>query len=365
MSHSKRIAVNLLWIVPGQVGGSEEYLVRQLHGLADVDPSAALTLYVQPTFAAAHAELVERFPTVVSPSFGDSRARRITAESSWLHSVTASAALTHHAGGAAPLRTRRPYVLTLHDLQYLTFPQHFSAAKRAWFDAVLPRSVRRAAVVAVPTTYVRTRVVDTWDIDPERVRLVPHGFDPPPPERATPEHELRTRFQLGDGPVVVYPAVTHPHKRHRLLVELMERSWRDPALRMVFIGGVGLAEDDAASDDHRIRRLGRVPDADRDGLLRMAEAMVFPSAYEGFGAPLVEAMALGCPVICSDATCIPEVVGDAAVVRALRHDAWVDALDVVAGDRAGLIARGFERAAQFSAQRSAAALAECYEQGMA
>jgi glycosyltransferase involved in cell wall biosynthesis len=365
MSHPRRIAVNLLWIVPGQVGGSEEYLVRQLRGLADVDPSAALTLYVQPAFAVAHAELVERFPTVVSPSFGDSRARRIAAESSWLHSATASAALTHHGGGAAPMRTHRPYVLTLHDLQYRTFPQYFSATKRAWFDAVLPRSVRRAAVVAVPTTYVRTTVVDTWDVDPELVRVVPHGFDPPPSDRATPEPELRARFQLGEGPVVVYPAVTHPHKQHRLLVDLMERSWRDPSLRMVFIGGVGLAEDDTVSDDDRIRRLGRVTDADRDGLLRMAEAMVFPSSYEGFGAPLVEAMALGCPVICSDATCIPEVVGDAAVVRPLDHDAWVDVLDVVAADRAGLIARGLQRAAQFSAHRSAVALAECYQRGMA
>jgi glycosyltransferase involved in cell wall biosynthesis len=256
-------------------------------------------------------------------------------------------------------------VLTLHDLQYRTFPQYFSATKRAWFDAVLPRSVRRAAVVAVPTTYVRTTVVDTWDVDPELVRVVPHGFDPPPSDRATPEPELRARFQLGEGPVVVYPAVTHPHKQHRLLVDLMERSWRDPSLRMVFIGGVGLAEDDTVSDDDRIRRLGRVTDADRDGLLRMAEAMVFPSSYEGFGAPLVEAMALGCPVICSDATCIPEVVGDAAVVRPLDHDAWVDVLDVVAADRAGLIARGLQRAAQFSAHRSAVALAECYQRGMA
>jgi glycosyltransferase involved in cell wall biosynthesis len=362
---SGRIAVNLLWLLPGKVGGSEEYLIRQLHGLADVDPSVALTLFVQPSFADHHPDVVERFPTVISPTLGDSRARRIAAESSWLHSMTATAALVHHGGGAAPIRSRRPYVLTLHDLQYRTFPQYFSAAKRAWFDAVLPRSVRRASIVAVPTQFVRSTVLDSWDIEPDRVCVVPHGFDPPAASRATPEDELRSRYRLGDARVLVYPAVTHPHKQHRLLVELMEHIWPDPDLLMVFIGGVGLAEDDTVSDDARIRRLGRVSDADRDGLLRMAEAMVFPSSYEGFGAPLVEAMALGCPVVCSDATCIPEVVGDAAVVRPLDAEAWADALDVVARERNELIARGRARAARFTAAQSGSTLAECYRRGLA
>ena len=157
----------------------------------------------------------------------------------------------------------------------------------------------------------------------------------------TDEAELRRRFALGDDRVFVYPAMTAPHKRHDFLVELMQRHWTDPDLRLVLIGGQGLAEDDVARAidrsptevRQRIVRLGRVSDADRNGLLAMAEAMVFPSEYEGFGAPLIEAMALGTPVICSDATCLPEVVGDAAVVRPLQLDAWADALDEVAARR--------------------------------
>ena len=89
----------------------------------------------------------------------------------------------------------------------------------------------------------------------------------------------------------------------------------------------------------------------------LAEALVFPSEYEGFGAPVLEAMALGTPVVCSDRAALPEVAGDAAVVRPLELEAWAGALDAVAADRAGLVARGPPRAARFTTAASGAALA--------
>lgn len=364
MTSRRRVAVNLLWLLPGQVGGSEEYLVRQLHGLADVRPDLALTLFVQPALAAAHPHLVERYPTVVSASFGASRARRITAEQTWLHRASADVALVHHAGGTAPMRGRRPYLLTIHDLQYRTFPEYFSLAKRAWFDAVLPPSVRRAEVIAVPTEFVRRTVIESWEVPPDRVVVVPHGFDPPAPDLDTPEDELRRTYGLGSGPVLVYPAVTHPHKNHRFLVEMMRSHWHDPDLRLVFIGGVGTAEADVHSGDPRVLRLGRVSDADRDGLLRLAAALVFPSQYEGFGAPIIEAMALGCPVVAADATCLPEVVGDAGLVRSLAPDAWADILAVVSARRDELVTAGHARAESFHAARSGSALAAAYERAL-
>src|SRR6185436_5543458 len=105
---------------------------------------------------------------------------------------------------------------------------------------------------------------------------------------------------------------------------------------------------------------GRVSAADRDGLLAAAEALVFPSEYEGFGAPVLEAMALGTPVVCSDRTALPEVAGAAALVLPLELDAWKGALDDVAARRDELVAAGLARAAQFTTAASGRALAGAY-----
>jgi glycosyltransferase involved in cell wall biosynthesis len=159
----------------------------------------------------------------------------------------------------------------------------------------------------------------------------------------------------------VYPAVTHPHKHHEFLLRMMRDHWRDPDLRLVLTGGQGLAEHVvSACTDPRVCRLGRVPAADRNGLLAMAAAMVFPSKYEGFGAPLIEAMTLGAPVVCSDATCMPQIVGDAGLVRPLEPEAWAGVLDEVATRRTELVAAGRRRALDFTSQASGAALAAVY-----
>lgn len=355
------IAVNLLWCVPGGVGGSEEYLVRQLLGLAEAAPQLRPTLYVVDGFVEAHRDVAERFPTIVASFDGASRARRIAGEVSWFRRRTSSADLRHHGGGTAPLAATRPYLLTIHDLQYRTYPQYFSRKKRTYLAAVIGRSVRKARTITVPSQYVRSSVIDAFGAEPSRVMVVPHGFEADLLTDITDEAELRRRFSLGAGRVLVYPAVTNHHKNHRFLIDLLASTWRDPDLRLVLIGGRGTSEAEVqAASDPRILRLGRVPAADRNGLLKMAEAMVFPSQYEGFGAPLIEAMALGCPVIASDSTCIPAILDGAGLVRPLVVDAWADALDRVGSNRAAMIAAGLQRAEAFTARVSGAALAAAY-----
>lgn len=361
-----KVLVNLLWCVPGHVGGSEEYLVRQLLGLAEQpDQRWALTAAVAHGLCAAHPELAD-VAEFVEPNFDSrSRVRRILGEATWLRRASAGAALVHHGGGTAPLRAQRPYVLTVHDLQFRTYPQYFSRKKRAYLSAIIPRSVRGAAVVTVPSAYVRDCVIAAYNASPERVVVVPHGIEPTLVDDVTPAEELRDRYALGLGPIVVYPAVTHPHKNHRFLLELMRERWTDPDLRLVLPGGVGSAEHEvAATTDPRVRRLGRVSAADRNGLLAMADAMVFPSEYEGFGAPLIEAMTLGTPVICSNATCMPGIVDDAGLVLPLELDAWAGALDEARRRRDELVAAGKRRAQAFTSFASGAALAAAYEQAV-
>jgi glycosyltransferase involved in cell wall biosynthesis len=287
-------------------------------------------------------------------------------EATWLPHRLVGSDVVHHGGGTVPLRSPDPIVLTVHDLQYRTHPAYFTAVKRHYLELTMPRSVRRATVVAVPSEFVRASVIEAFDADPAGVVVVPHGFDPPPPDEITDDAVVRRRYGIGERRFVIYPAITHPHKNHRFLIDLLASEWTDPELALVLLGGRGLADDDvsAAVAAHRVGerviRPGRVSDADRDGLVAAAEALVFPSEFEGFGAPLLEAMALGTPIVCSDRAALPEVAGDAAVVLPLSRDAWADSLETVAGRRHLLVAAGHRRAAQFTTRLAGERLAGAY-----
>lgn len=362
-----RVGVNLLWCRPGRVGGSEEYLARQLVGLAAVAPEVTARLLVPPGFAAAHPELAGRFELVTGRTVTRYRGARLLAESLTGARAFSGARVVHHAGGTLPLRrSSAATLLTVHDVQYLAYPQYFSAARRAYLGHRLPRSVAGATATAVPSQFVADTLGEAFGVDPRQVVVVPHGYDPPPPSSLPPTDELRRRYRLGDRRVVVYPAITHPHKGHRLLVDLLAGPWADPDLVVVFLGGAGAADDAVSTAiatrgvGERIVRTGRVTAADRDGLIALADALVFPSEYEGFGAPVLEAMALGTPVLCSDRGALPEVAGDAAVVRPPTVDDWADALAELVARRDELVARGRRRAERFTIAASGAALATAY-----
>lgn len=371
-SEVRRVAVNLLWCLPGEVGGTEQHVVRQLVGLRMVRPEIELTLFAGQRFLDAHAHRFPAVSLVAAPDSGTRRSRRVWHEHHWLRSRSQGFDLVHHPGGTSPRGGRRPYVLTIHDLQYLTYPEYFTALKRRYLDLMIGPSARGAAAIGVPSAYVRSSIIDHLGVPADRVHVVPHGFEPDLGAAVTPEHEVRERLGLGAGRVVVYPAMTAPHKNHRFLLEMLARHWLDPDLRLVLIGGTGAAEDEVAallaSAEQTVRdrvvRPGRVSDADRNGLLALAEALVFPSRYEGFGAPVIEAMMVGTPVISSDATCLPDIVGDAAVVRPLTHDAWADVFDHVRAHRAELVAAGHRRAAKFTVEQSGRALGEMYDRAV-
>lgn len=361
------VAVNLTWCIPGEVGGSEEYLCRQLLGLPETD--FELEIFAPRGFAQAHPELGARYPIVEMPHAARRRGRRIWSESTWLYRRTRRSQVVHHGGGTVPIRYNRPVVLTIHDLQYLAFPQYFHPVRRAYLRRVMPRSARRADVITVPTEFVKETVVDAYGVDAERVLVVPHGVESTIGRSATDAETLRCKYRLGSHPIVVFPAMTHPHKGHLFLLDVMKHV--DDDLTLVLTGGAGSIEAEVSSrlEDERLRtrvvKLGRVSSDDRDGLVAMARAVVFPSEYEGFGAPVIEAMALGTPVVASDRACLPEVVGEAGLIVPLEVQAWVDALRTVEARRQRLVDLGRQRVEQFGADRSGAALAAAYRRAMA
>lgn len=365
-----RIGVNLLWMVPDVVGGSEDATVALLHALGDAYPDLDLVLFALPSLADAHPGLTERFETVVAPVSGLSKSRRVLAESRWLPKAARAAGidLMHHAGGTLPPRYRGPSTLCVHDVQPLDLPKNFHPVKRAYLRSVLRPSVHRALVTTVPSEFTRRRVVERLEAEPDRVVVVPWSAPPAPAPAAGPS-------PVG-GPYLLYPAITYHHKDHATLLEAFaEAASRHPTLRLVLIGGQAdtegavqkrISEPDLAG---RVERLGRVDAATRDALLAGALGVVIPSRYEGFGLPVLEAMVAGVPVIGADGTALAEVLppevphppighvaGFTAAIRALieqpaLRDRWITA--------------GHAAAARFTPQRSASAMLDVWRRALA
>ena len=360
-----RVGVNLLWCRPGKVGGSEQYLSRQLAGLLAVEHDGLeVSIFAPRGFAAAHGELA---PLSITESKSDcaNRGARIIRENTWLRSRTEDVQIVHHGGGTIPFRTSGATLLTVHDVQYLTYPQYFSQTRLRYLAFMMPRSLRRADMIAVPSAYVRDTLVERFGIDSSRINVVVHGIESVDTSKVDVDATVG-RVGLAGQRYFIYPAITHPHKNHRMLVDLMTGPWRQRDEHIVFIGGQGrahaelLAQVAASGISHRVHFTGHVGAADRDALIMGSRAVLFPSEYEGFGAPVAEAMALGVPVVASNRASLPEVVGDGGLVLPIDIDAWADVPARIDRDRDALIAAGRGRAQTFTLAASGRDLVAAY-----
>jgi glycosyltransferase involved in cell wall biosynthesis len=353
-----RVGVNLLWLVPGGAGGAEEYALRLLRALADVGRDELdLTLLCNRRFPGAHPDLVDRFPTLVAPIDGASRLVRIAAKSTWLPAAASRAGvgLVHHLNTVVPWVRNRPSVVTVHDLRPIELPNTIGRVQGSYLRMRLPPAARSTGVITTPSWFVRETVIRRLGADPERVLVVSAPL--PASQEGLPPAGPPGR------PTFLYPAITNPHKNHRTLLDAFAKviAARDDAV-LVLTGSPGAAEGSVRRAivelglSRSVRRAGRVSAEELDGLFRRSVALVYPSTYEGFGLPLAEAMAVGCPVIASDRTALPEVV-DGAGVLLDPYDtrAWAEAMLRLLDDdheRAALIAAGLERARSFTPEEA-------------
>jgi len=366
----KKVGINLLWMVPGVVGGSETYLARLLYGLAERSSELDYTIFALPQFKDAHPDLAKTFKTAYAPVSGSWKSFRVAGENSWLarECRRRHLDLVHHAGGIVPMvRAARP-ILTIHDLQYLYYPEYFTRAKLSYLKRMVPRSCETARLVLTPSEFTRRTVIERMNIDPEVVVVVPHGISPR--ESADGEGNIRKRYGI-EGRFFLYPAITYPHKNHLVLIEAFARTLKVHSdVTLVLTGAKGSIEVKVAKSvrelgiESNVRRLGYIPSHDLDALYDEAVALTFPSRFEGFGAPVLEAMARGCPVIAADATALPEVVGDSGcLVSPDNAEQWHQAmLGLVENpeDRERYAKAGLARAGDFTWRRSADILEKAY-----
>jgi glycosyltransferase involved in cell wall biosynthesis len=365
------VAYNLLHLVPGETGGAEVYARRLLPALRKAEPELEMTLFLGGSAAREDwGEGVEVVPLRFDPR---SRFRRVLAEQTLLPAAVRRVEpdLLHNIFNTAPTVCPVPQVTTIHDLIFKRYPEtHGLLAKGV--EILVPLAARRSERVITDSEASKSDIVRFLDVPSEKVDVAPLGPGIPEEAKGPPPPEIRRRFELGDSPLVLSVLAKRPHKNAARLVEAFERV---PDAQLVIPGYSTSYERelreriDAAGLGDRVSLLGWVDDDTLDGLYRAADCFVFPSLAEGFGLPVLEAMLRGAPVACSNATALPEVAGDAALL--------VDPLDVEAiavsirriledGELADrLRAAGYERARRFSWDETARRTLACYRKALA
>lgn len=269
-------------------------------------------------------------------------------------------------------------VLTVHDLSFLRVPQYAHPVLRAYLERVVPRSVRRADLILADSENTRRDVVELLGVCEGRVRVIYPGvearFRPVADEAAL--QAVRARYGLG-APFILGLGTLEPRKNWVGLIEAYARllDRQQAAHDLVIVGGKGWLYEPIFQRvgelglGERVRFVGRAADEDLPALYSLAACLAYPSFYEGFGIPVIEAMACGTPVVTTSVSSLPEAGGEAALyVPPGDTDALAEALARAIGDeplRAQMRAAGLQQASRFTWQAAAAQLLEAYQGAMA
>src|SRR5438067_4165161 len=248
-----------------------------------------------------------------------------------------------------PLRPRLPLVVTVHDLAVLRHPEAFNRWTRAYSPRVVPRVLRAAREVIAVSEFTRRELVELLGVSEEKIHVVPNAV----------EDEFTEDGPAEQGEYVLAVGTLEPRKNLARLVEAVRRT--DTELRIVGARGWGRVE----VDSNGVRWLGEVSDAELARLYRGAVCVAYPSLYEGFGIPVLEAMACGAPVVTTRGTAMEEVADGAAVLVDAHDPAEIAAgIAQAVADRAQLVAKGLERARLFRWDAVAAATVGVYREAV-
>jgi glycosyltransferase involved in cell wall biosynthesis len=264
-----------------------------------------------------------------------------------------------------PTRRACQTLLTVHDLSFVHHPDAFVPPLRRYLKRVVPRSIERADLVLADSVHTRSDLIRLFAVSNERVKVIYPGMDtrfrpqPEPGESA----RVRQRHAIDDRPYVLSVGTLQPRKNYVRLIQAFVRSRASMDTQLLIAGGHGWLYADivAEAEKHEsVRLLGFVEDRHLPALYRQAALFAFPSLYEGFGLPVLEAMGCGVPVVCSRTSSLPEVAGDAALlIDPLNVDALEEALTRALEDddlRQEMVQRGLVQSARFDWAQSAAQL---------
>ncbi len=355
--------------VHGTGTGVGRYVSNLLRWLPLVDPGARFTAFAGP---GARAE-----PAIAGNGLALRSLPGLPAAAHWILPLAArraGAQLLHGMANTLPLLTLGlPGVVTLHDLAIYRHPHFFPGGQAVSTRWLVPRALRSAARVICPSRYTADDAAALFDVPRARLRVIAHGVEdvfgvslPAPVLEAA-----RRRYRLPDH-YVLFVGTLQPRKNLEAALHAVAAARQQVETNLVVVGSRGWRDHTALELLPRlglreaVRLLGYVPVSDLPAVYAQAQAFLFPSLYEGFGLPVLEAMACGTPVIASNRTSVPEVAGDAALLLdPLDFAAWGSALTRVLRDpelRARLVAAGRSRFPQFSWEQAAVAHARVYRE---
>jgi glycosyltransferase involved in cell wall biosynthesis len=371
------VGLNLIYLVPGETGGMEVVARELLPELVKAAPGVSFTAFVNREAAAAKdGPWGEIVPAVTVPISASSRPQWVLGDQAVLPpmAMRRGVQLLHSLASIAPAWGRYRRVVTVHDLIYARFPETHSGLRDRGMRVLVPLGVRSAHRIMVDATSTKRDLVEMLKTPAEKIDVVPLGLGTPRRQEPAPEAEVRRRLQLGERRVILSLSAKRPHKNLSALIAALALIPAEQRPVLVLPGyateyerelrqlaaAKGLAAD--------VRFLEWISAEDLEGLWGLTTAFVFPSLYEGFGLPVLEAMDRGVPVACSNASSLPEVAGDAALSfdphdERLIAEAIVRLLDDHAL-RETLIARGEERARQFTWQRTARGAIDSYARAL-
>lgn len=373
------IGLNLIFLVPGETGGMEVAARELIPSLvAAAGEELRFTAFVNRETGgdALGRELAGLLATKVVPVHARRRAEWVLGEQTLLPGLAARARvrLVHSLASTAPLWGPFCRVVTVHDLIYARYPEAHAGLRGKGMSVLVPAAARRADRVIADSASTREDLVELLGIAPERIDVVPLGLGAVRRAEPLPAEETRRRLGLGEGPVVLSLSAKRAHKNLLALIGALARIPDEERPLLVLPGYPTPHEAELRARVQELglepyaRLLGWLEPAELEGLWSVAEAFVFPSLYEGFGLPVLEAMARGVPVACSDAASLPEVAGDAALLFDPREEARIaEAIRRLLSEpglAARLRERGLARVREFTWERTARATLESYRRAL-
>lgn len=371
-----RIGINCLSIVPGQHGGAETYLVQLVQHLLQIDKSNKYYLFLTPgnrkLFESTGSENVKLIDCSIS---NDSRFTRIGWEQFRLSAIVSKLEIDvfHSPGNTAPITMKSPIVLSIQSLHAFKFPKIFPIHKRYYRQILTRLSVKKAARVIAVSSDTKADIVSLFSIPESAINVIYEGVGPEfQPHSSTSDNQIIANYNITE-PFIFCPSSLYPYKNIKRLLQAFSILKQDCNVQeTLVVAGIDALGHKAeleqkakklhVSDHYNF--LGMVPYSEMPSFYRKASLVVYPSLSETFGLPLLESMACGTAVVCSDRTSLPEVGGNAVhYFDPTESISMANAIySVITNEslREDLVEKGFDRAQRFPWTQTAAETLKAY-----